>query len=140
MAPMKKSYFDHSETIEKIRARKRELGRELVILTHHYQRKEIVELGDFVGDSFELSRNAAADRDCRYIVFCGVHFMAESAAILAQPHQVVQIPKTEAGCWMASMAEAHTVKSAWEEIESTVGRGSTMPVVYMNSDADLKSF
>jgi quinolinate synthase len=140
MTQTKKSQFDYTETIEKIRAKKRELGRQLVILTHHYQRKEIVELGDFVGDSFELSRNAAADRDCRYIVFCGVHFMAESAAILAQPNQVVQIPKVEAGCWMASMAEAETVKSAWEEIESAAGRGSTVPVVYMNSDAELKAF
>jgi quinolinate synthase len=140
MAQTKKSHFDTTGIIEKILAKKRELGKQLVILTHHYQRKEIVELGDFVGDSFELSRSAASDRDCRYIVFCGVHFMAESAAILAQPHQVVQIPKVEAGCWMASMAEAHTVKSAWEEIESAVGRDSTMPVVYMNSDAELKAF
>jgi quinolinate synthase len=136
----KKTHSGQAELIEKIRAGKRELGKELLILTHHYQRKEIVELGDFVGDSFELSRNAAADRDCRFIVFCGVHFMAESAAILAQPHQVVQIPNVEAGCWMASMAEAETVKSAWEEIESAVGKGSTIPVVYMNSDAELKSF
>ena len=96
-----KAHLNHAEIIERIRARKQELGKQLIILTHHYQRKEIVELGDFVGDSFELSRKAAADRDCRYIVFCGVHFMAESAAILAQPHQVVQIPNMEAGCWMA---------------------------------------
>ncbi|MGA2936851.1 MAG: quinolinate synthase NadA [Syntrophobacteraceae bacterium] len=135
-----KAHLNHAEIIEKIRALKRELGKQLIILTHHYQRKEIVALGDFVGDSFELSRNAAADRDCRYIVFCGVHFMAESAAILAQPGQVVQIPNMEAGCWMAGMAEAETVKSAWEQIESTAGEGSTIPVVYMNSDAELKSF
>jgi len=126
--------------IERIRALKRELGKQLIILTHHYQRKEIVELGDFVGDSFELSRRAAADRDCRYIVFCGVHFMAESAAILAQPAQVVQIPDMEAGCWMAGMAETQSVKSAWEQIESVAGAGSIIPVVYMNSDAELKSF
>ena len=135
-----KLILDHSEIIETIRAKKRELGKQLIILTHHYQRKEIVELGDFVGDSFELSRKAAADRDCRYIVFCGVHFMAESAAILAQPHQVVQIPDVEAGCWMAAMAEAETVKSAWEQIESAAGEDSIIPVVYMNSDAELKSF
>jgi quinolinate synthase len=133
-------YLDHSELIEKIRAKKRELGKKLLILTHHYQRKEIVELGDFVGDSFELSRKAAEDRDCRYIAFCGVHFMAESAAILAQPHQVVQIPNIEAGCWMASMAEAETVKMAWGQIESVAGEGSVLPVVYMNSEAELKSF
>jgi len=132
--------LDHAETIERIRARKRELGRQLIILTHHYQRKDIVELGDFVGDSFELSRKAAADRDCRYIVFCGVHFMAESAAILAQPGQIVQIPEVEAGCWMADMARSGTVKSAWEQIEAVAGAGSTIPVVYMNSDAELKSF
>ena len=137
---MNKAHFNHAEIIEKIRARKQELGKQLLILTHHYQRKEIVALGDFVGDSFELSKNAAADRDCRYIVFCGVHFMAESAAILAQAHQVVQIPNVEAGCWMAGMAEAETVKSAWEQIESAAGQGLTMPVVYMNSDAELKSF
>ncbi len=135
-----KANLNHAEIIERIRARKRELGKELIILTHHYQRKEIVELGDFVGDSFELSRKAATDRDCRYIVFCGVHFMAESAAILAQPHQIVQIPDVEAGCWMASMAEAEKVKSAWEQIESVAGDNSTIPVVYMNSDAELKSF
>lgn len=135
-----KAQLDRAEMIERICARKRELGKQLIILTHHYQRKEIVELGDFVGDSFELSRRAAADRDCRYIVFCGVHFMAESAAILAQAHQVVQIPNTQAGCWMAGMAEAETVKSAWEQIESAAGQGLTMPVVYMNSDAELKSF
>ncbi|HYA40694.1 MAG TPA: quinolinate synthase NadA [Syntrophobacteraceae bacterium] len=131
---------DRAGMIERIWALKRELGKQLIILTHHYQRKEIVDLGDFVGDSFELSRRAAADRDCRYIVFCGVHFMAESAAILAQPDQVVQIPDVEAGCWMAEMAEAHTVKSAWEQIESIAGAGSIIPVVYMNSDAELKSF
>ncbi len=134
------AHLNHAEIIERIRDRKQELGKELIILTHHYQRKEIVELGDFVGDSFELSKKAAADRDCRYIVFCGVHFMAESAAILAQAHQVVQIPEVEAGCWMASMAEAETVKSAWEQIESAAGQGSMIPVVYMNSDAELKSF
>ncbi|MGA2403112.1 MAG: quinolinate synthase NadA [Syntrophobacteraceae bacterium] len=134
------AHFNHAEIIARIRDRKRQLGKALIILTHHYQRKEIVELGDFVGDSFELSKKAAGDRDCRYIVFCGVHFMAESAAILARAHQVVQIPNVEAGCWMASMAEAETVKSAWEQIESAAGKGSTIPVVYMNSDAELKSF
>ncbi len=137
---MDKARLNDDELIEKIRAKKRKLGSQLIILTHHYQRKEIVGLGDFVGDSFELSRKAAADRQCRYIVFCGVHFMAESAAILAQPHQVVQIPDEEAGCWMASMAETRSVESAWEQLESKAGKGSIIPVVYMNSDADLKAF
>ncbi|MDR3566803.1 MAG: quinolinate synthase NadA [Syntrophobacteraceae bacterium] len=128
------------ELIEKIRVKKRELGSQLLILTHHYQKKEIVSLGDFAGDSFELSRKAAADRECRYIVFCGVHFMAESAAILAKPHQVVQIPDELAGCWMAEMADTQTVKSAFEQLESIAGKGSATPLVYMNSDAELKSF
>lgn len=132
--------FDYSEIIENIQSRKRQFGKELVILTHHYQRKEIVDLGDFAGDSFELSRKAAADSDCRYIVFCGVHFMAESAAILAQPHQVVQIPDVNAGCWMASMADTFTVKAAWDQISEVAGEERVVPVVYMNSDAELKAF
>ncbi|MHC1727174.1 MAG: quinolinate synthase NadA [Syntrophobacteraceae bacterium] len=140
MTQVSKSHFDNTETIERIRAKKRELGKKVIILTHHYQRKEIVELGDFAGDSFELSRTAAADRNCRYIVFCGVHFMAESAAILSQPNQVVQIPDVEAGCSMASMAHAETVKSAWDQIQSAAGSDSLIPVVYMNSDAGLKAF
>jgi len=135
-----KAGLNEMEKLEAIRAKKTELGKELIILTHHYQRKEIVDLGDFVGDSFELSRKAAADRDCRYIVFCGVHFMAESAAILAQSNQIVQIPNVEAGCWMAGMAETETVKSAWAQLESIAGKGSVIPVVYMNSDAELKAF
>ncbi len=122
------------------RAKKRELGSRLIILTHHYQSKEIVALGDFVGDSFELSRKASQYRECRYIVFCGVHFMAESAAILAQPDQVVQIPDEQAGCPMAEMAQTKTVKSAYEQLESISGKGSITPVVYMNSDAGLKAF
>lgn len=137
---MDKAGFSDDELIEKILVKKRELGSRLIILTHHYQRKEIVGLGDFVGDSFELSRKAAADRECRFIVFCGVHFMAESAAILAQAHQVVQIPDQEAGCWMAEMADTPTVEFAWEQLESAAGKGSTIPVVYMNSDAELKAF
>jgi len=136
---MEKILSSYSKIIGEIKTIKSALGKQLIILTHHYQRKEIVELGDFVGDSFELSRRAAADRDCRYIVFCGVHFMAESAAILAQPHQIVQIPNEEAGCWMAEMADTEMVKSAWEQIENLAGEESIIPVVYMNSDAELKS-
>lgn len=135
-----KADIDHTRILENIRERKRELGKELIILTHHYQRKSIVDFGDFVGDSFELSRNAATDKDCRYIVFCGVHFMAESAAILAQPYQTIQIPNDKAGCWMASMADAVMVQSAWDQLESVAGKASIVPVVYMNSDAELKAF
>ena len=104
------------ELIQKIKKKKKRLGNKLVILTHHYQRKDIVDLGDFCGDSFALSAKAADDKDAQYIVFCGVHFMAESAAILAQPHQIVQIPDTDAGCWMADMADSVLLEKAWAEI------------------------
>lgn len=137
---MQPSTADNDILMERIRSIKSELGKELIILTHHYQRKEIVELGDFAGDSFGLSKKAASDADCRFIVFCGVHFMAESAAILAHPHQIVQIPNPDAGCWMASMADAFSVETAWQEINSISGEGSVIPIVYMNSDAGLKAF
>ncbi len=124
----------------RIRNLKENLGKELLILTHHYQRKEIIELGDFRGDSFGLSQKAAQSNEARFIVFCGVHFMAESAAILAQHHQTVQIPDLEAGCWMADMSEIQDVEKAWDGIVSLVGNGSVVPIVYMNSDARLKAF
>jgi quinolinate synthase len=125
------------ELMEQIRARKKALGKELLILTHHYQRKEIVDLGDYKGDSFGLSKKAAAACDARFIVFCGVHFMAESAAILSQPHQVVQIPDHRAGCPMADMADIDTVQEAWQELTDVAGEATVVPIVYMNSDALL---
>ncbi|MBW2609832.1 MAG: quinolinate synthase NadA [Deltaproteobacteria bacterium] len=131
---------DDRETIEKIRKLKEALGERLIILTHHYQRKEIVDLGDFKGDSFGLSQRAAADKDAQYIVFCGVHFMAESAEILSQPHQTVQIPAIEAGCPMADMADSVLVERAWEALDQVVGAAKITPMVYMNSDAELKAF
>jgi quinolinate synthase len=126
--------------IERISAIKAALGPELLILTHHYQRYEIVALGDYRGDSFGLARKSAADHEARFIVFCGVYFMAEAAAILAQPHQIVQIPDLQAGCLMADMADIHTVAGAWEELTDVAGPGAVTPIVYMNSDADLKAF
>lgn len=125
--------------IRKITAIKNELGRELIILTHHYQRREIVALGDYAGDSFGLSQTAAADSRARYIVFCGVYFMAESAAILADPHQTVQIPDENAGCWMADMADAHVALQAWETVTAIAGAEAVMPLAYMNSDAEVKA-
>jgi quinolinate synthase len=132
--------IETEKLVERIRTIKEALGKELLILTHHYQRKEIIDLGDVRGDSFGLSKKAAEDSEARFIVFCGVHFMAESAAILAQPHQTVQIPDYEAGCWMADMADAHDIERAWDEITSISGQGSVVPIVYMNSDAHLKAF
>ena len=128
------------EVISNIREIKDRLGTDLVILTHHYQRKEIVDLGDYRGDSFDLSQKAAANTAAKYIVFCGVHFMAESAAILAQPHQTVQIPDEAAGCWMADMADIVLVERAWKTLTEITGSEAVMPVVYMNSDAVLKAF
>ncbi len=129
-----------NETISRIRTVREQLGEKLIILTHNYQRKQIMDLGDFKGDSFDLSQKAAAHGNAEYIVFCGVHFMAESAAILAQPHQIVQIPDEEAGCRMADMADMMLVEKAWREITSVSGKDGVLPVVYMNSDAELKAF
>jgi len=134
------NFTENKDLIERIAAIKNKMGKALLILTHHYQRKEIVDLGDFRGDSFGLSQKAAADRAARFIVFCGVHFMAESAAILSQDHQTVQIPAVEAGCWMANMAEIFNVQNAWKDLTAITGPDSIMPIVYMNSDAELKAF
>jgi len=132
--------LEESDALEKIEAHKAELGKQLVILAHHYQRKEIVDLGNHKGDSFGLSQRAASNESAEFIVFCGVHFMAESAAILAQPHQTVQIPDMAAGCWMAEMADIVTVTRAWEDITALTGEASVIPMVYMNADASLKAF
>ena len=135
-----KSQIDEKYFIEQIQAIKETLGEELIILTHHYQRKEIVDVGDYRGDSFGLSKTAAEDKAARFIVFCGVHFMAESAEILSQPHQTVQIPDQDAGCPMADMADIYNVERAWKEIASINGKDAIMPIAYMNSDARIKAF
>jgi quinolinate synthase len=134
-----KKRLDAAKIVEKIMEIKKRMGKELVILTHNYQRKDIVDLGDYCGDSFDLSQKAASDNDARFIVFCGVHFMAESAAILAKQHQVVQIPDMDAGCWMADMANIYLVEKAWNEVIGITGDGSVTPLVYMNSDALIKA-
>ena len=131
--------METKELIQKIKEKKKELGKKLIILTHHYQRKDIIDLGDFSGDSFALSAKAAKDKDAQYIVFCGVHFMAESAAILANSHQTVQIPDTDAGCWMADMADEIMLEKAWKEVTDIVSEKKIIPLVYMNSDAHIKA-
>jgi len=128
---------------ERIAAAKRELGSECVVLGHHYQRDEVVRYADFRGDSYRLSQMAAEARS-RYIVFCGVHFMAESADILARPGQAVLLPDLNAGCSMADMAEIGQVEDAWEQFISLgltddEGHGIT-PITYMNSTAAIKAF
>ena len=126
-----------------IRARtweaKRRLGRRAVVLGHHYQRESVIEFADFRGDSFKLSQLAAAAADAEFIVFCGVHFMAESADVLRQPHQTVVLPDLKAGCSMADMATLEDVEIAWEEL--TREHGDTfVPITYMNSSAAIKAF
>ena len=122
----------------RIAARKRQLGSGLCILGHHYQRDEIVRFADFVGDSLKLSQQAAARTDARYIVFCGVHFMAESAEVLSGPDQVVCLPNLRAGCAMADMAEDDAVAVALEEIAALTD-AKVVPVTYVNSSAGAKA-
>lgn len=113
---------------------------ELVILTHHYQRSEIVHYGDFVGDSYALSAKAAAQKKAKYIVFAGVHFMAESADILSDDSKAVFLANAYAGCPMADMANEKQVMKAWGELAKWVDTSKTIPVSYMNSTAGLKAF
>ncbi len=118
---------------------KRRLGSNAVVLGHHYQRESVIEFADFRGDSFKLSQFAAAQAEARFIVFCGVHFMAESADVLRQPHQTVVLPDVKAGCSMADMATLEDVETAWDAL--TAAHGDTIvPVTYMNSTAALKAF
>jgi quinolinate synthase len=130
------------ETRARIRAAKTALGERLVILGHHYQRDEIIEHADFRGDSFKLAQYAARKPDAEYIVFCGVHFMAESADILTPESQVVILPNLAAGCSMADMAGLFQVKSCWKALGETLGQAveSVIPVTYINSAANLKAF
>lgn len=121
-----------------IASAKQQLGREVVILGHHYQRDEVVKFADFRGDSLKLSQQAA-ETAARYIVFCGVHFMAESADILRQARQEVVLPDLHAGCSMADMAEIGQVETCWEEL-AAAGIERVIPITYMNSSAAIKAF
>jgi len=130
---------------ERIRDAKEKLGERLVVLGHHYQRDEIICHADLRGDSFKLSQQAAARTTADFIVFCGVHFMAESADVLAQPHQQVILPNLAAGCSMSDMADPDDVIDAWEALGEVLGSGAgerapLVPVTYMNSAAALKAF
>ena len=120
------------------RARER-LGATTVLLGHHYQRDEVVRFADFTGDSYKLSKIAAAT-DAQYIVFCGVHFMAESADVLARAGQQVILPDLNAGCSMADMAEISQVEDCWEALERLGLADETIPVTYINSTAAIKAF
>lgn len=128
-----------SDRYDRITTALDELGDEVLVLGHNYQRQEIVEHADFVGDSYALSQRAA-ETDADYVVFCGVTFMAESADIITDDSQSVLLPSMEASCPMAGMAEALQVDAAWAEITNAVSNETIIPVTYMNSYADLKAF
>src|SRR5216683_4718919 len=134
------------ELADRIAVAKASLGSRLVILGHHYQRDEVIRWADFRGDSFKLSQQAASRREADFIVFCGVHFMAESADILAGDHQRIVLPNLAAGCSMADMADEVQVLSCWKQLGEALGfttaesRPPVVPVTYMNSSAALKAF
>jgi len=127
------------ELQERIVRAKKALGRRLLVLGHHYQRDEVIRHADFTGDSFKLAQSAASRPEADYIVFCGVHFMAESADVLSAPRQAVLLPDMNAGCTMADMAEIEQVETCWEDLTAVVGE-EVLPVTYMNSTAALKAF
>lgn len=140
--PLPQRYLDMTpdELVIAIARAKEILGSKLVILGHHYQREEVIRWADFRGDSFKLCKDAAARPDAEYIIFCGVHFMAESADILSAPHQKVILPDLHAGCSMADMADIDQVEEAWDSLlEVCVGQ-KIIPITYMNSAANLKAF
>ncbi|MEF8807561.1 MAG: quinolinate synthase NadA [Natronomonas sp.] len=132
--------LSEDERAERIAAAKEELGDDVIVLGHNYQRREIVEHADFIGDSYELSQRAA-EADAEYVIFCGVTFMAESADIITDDDQTVILPSMEASCPMAGMAEALQVDAAWAELNAAAeDDANIIPITYMNSYADLKAF
>jgi quinolinate synthase len=126
--------------VERARAAKAALGERVFILGHHYQRDEVIQFADVTGDSFKLARDAAARPQADYIVFCGVHFMAESADILTGENQRVLLPDLAAGCSMADMARDFQVDDCWDVLTDAGIAGQTVPVTYMNSSAAIKAF
>ncbi|MER8071394.1 quinolinate synthase NadA [Streptomyces sp. NPDC094034] len=128
------------DLVERARAAKEKLGDKVFVLGHHYQRDEVIQFADVTGDSFKLARDAAARPDAEYIVFCGVHFMAESADILTGDDQKVVLPDLAAGCSMADMATAEQVAECWDVLTEAGIAERVVPVSYMNSSADIKAF
>src|SRR3954452_20610269 len=127
------------EMDRRIAAARATLGRRLVILGHHYQRDEVIKFADYTGDSFKLARQVSQHPDAEFIVFCGVHFMAESADVLSGDHQQVILPDLAAGCSMADMAAPDQLENCWEEL-TQMGITGVVPVTYINSAAAIKSF
>ncbi len=148
LAPYKS--LSNEELSARIQRVRDQLGKQLLILGHHYQQDEVVAFADLRGDSYQLSQMAAASRDCRYIVFCGVHFMAETADVLANRPEVLQqrdgqrvtviLPDMAAGCSMADMAAIEQVENAWDDLGEVIDTSDMTPVTYINSAANLKAF
>jgi quinolinate synthase len=139
--PLPEKYLGLSDAVmdARIAAARATLGNRLVILGHHYQRDEVIKFADYTGDSFRLARQIAKRPDADYIVFCGVHFMAESADVLAAPHQKVILPDLAAGCSMADMADPDQLEGCWDDL-THMGIGGVVPVTYINSAASIKAF
>ncbi len=137
--PSEYLHYTAEELDRRIGEDRRKLGASVTILGHHYQREEVIKYADFQGDSFLLSKEAAKRSDADYIIFCGVHFMAETACILAAPHQKVILPNITAGCSMADMAPMDDVDDAWADLEEVLGPSGILPVTYMNCIAGIKA-
>src|SRR6185436_20791017 len=139
--PLPERYLGLSdeELDRRIAAAKAALGSRVIILGHHYQRDEVIKFADYTGDSFRLSGQVATHPEAEFIVFCGVHFMAESADVLSAPHQKVILPDLAAGCSMADMAAIDQLETCWEEM-SVMGITGVVPVTYINSSAAIKAF
>lgn len=136
--PEKYQQMSHDEMEERVKQIKQEMGNDLVILGHHYQKNEVFQFADFAGDSLKLSQQAA-EVDSRYIIFCGVHFMAETADILTTKEQKVILPDLKAGCSMADMADFEQTEECWEHLMPLFGDTIT-PITYVNSTAAIKAF
>lgn len=134
--------INQEELADRIAARKKELAGDLLILSHHYQHDSIYQFSDLSGDSLKLAAEAAEIKDKQFLIFCGVHFMAEAADILSAEHQQVILPHLDAGCPMADMSTRSAVAAAWDELMSVTGLAeeAVTPVTYVNSSADVKSF
>src|SRR5438034_1672221 len=126
----------------RIAAARATLGRRLVILGHHYQRDEVIKFADYTGDSYKLAKQVARHPEADFIVFCGVHFMAESADVLSGDRQQVILPDLAAGCSMSDMADPDQLEQCWNELDEMLGRPqpSVIPVTYINSAASIKAF
>jgi quinolinate synthase len=150
--PLPEAYLalSEEEMDRRIASARARLGRRLVILGHHYQRDEVIKFADYTGDSYKLAQHVSRHPEAEFIVFCGVHFMAESADVLSGPHQQVILPDLAAGCSMADMADPDQLELCWSDLESILGppsrarggenRATVVPVTYINSAASIKAF